>query len=544
MKTLLGATIGSCIHVRGLLAFLNLAEELGYRSIFLGSAMSIPELIAGIKQYQPELVAISYRLNPESARKLFQELKAQIKINRLGGIKYIFGGTPEIERVARESKIFDRIFSGAESQSEIIAYLCGAPNKQQKERFTSSLISRIEKKYPYPLIRHHFGLPSLKDTIDGAREIAEARVLDVLSLGPDQNAQEHFFHPEEMERSQDGAGGVPLRKPEHLVKIYQATRCGNFPLVRCYSGTRDLIKWAKMLQETIHNAWAAIPLFWYSVLDGRSKRGLEEAIRENQRAIRWHARRRIPVEINEAHQWSLRNAPDSVAVAIAFLSAYNAKALGVRHYIAQYMFNTPPLTSPSMDLAKMLAKKELIETLVDDDFIVFTQVRAGLASFSPDPDIAKGQLSASTLISLAMNPHIIHVVGFSEGSHAIRPRELIESCKIVHGVLRQSLNGFPNLILDKNIKKRTAELVREAKILLSAIRELAPSKNIDAFTDVGVLAKAVKIGLLDAPHLYGNPYARGLIQTRMVDGKCVAVDPTTGKVLTETERINQILRQS
>ena len=39
----------------------------------------------------------------------------------------------------------------------------------------------------------------------------------------------------------------------------------------------------------------------------------------------------------------------------AYLSAYNARAFGVRDYIAQMMFNSPPGLSDAMDLAKMLA---------------------------------------------------------------------------------------------------------------------------------------------------------------------------------------------
>ena len=35
--------------------------------------------------------------------------------------------------------------------------------------------------------------------------------------------------------------------------------------------------------------------------------------------------------------------------------------MGVKDYIAQYMFNVPPSISPAMDLAKMLAKIEMIE---------------------------------------------------------------------------------------------------------------------------------------------------------------------------------------
>lgn len=58
------------------------------------------------------------------------------------------------------------------------------------------MIERIQWKTPFPLIRHHFGLPTLEATLAGMQEIAAARVLDVISLGIDQDAQENFFHPE------------------------------------------------------------------------------------------------------------------------------------------------------------------------------------------------------------------------------------------------------------------------------------------------------------------------------------------------------------
>ena len=38
--------------------------------------------------------------------------------------------------------------------------------------------------------------------------------------------------------------------------------------MRCYSGTNDVFKMANMLLDSINNAWAAVPLCWYNVLDG------------------------------------------------------------------------------------------------------------------------------------------------------------------------------------------------------------------------------------------------------------------------------------
>ena len=83
-----------------------------------------------------------------------------------------------------------------------------------------------------------------------------------------------------------------------------------------------------------------------------------------------------------------------------------------------------------MDLAKALAMRELVESLADDSFRPLRQVRAGLPFLSGDLDVAKGQLAASTFSSMALGPHIIHVVGYSEAEHAAGPAVVIESCKI------------------------------------------------------------------------------------------------------------------
>jgi len=535
-KKILGASLGTCVHVAGIYNFLKLAAEENYQTIFLGPAISPENLVIAIKEHQPDLVAVSYRLTPETAKFLFKELKEEIDKNKIVNIKFIFGGTEPVAKVAEQFNIFEKIFYGRESIEEIRNYLKGISLKESNVIYANNLVDRIKQTYPYPLIRHHFGRPNLEETIEGSKLIAEAKVLDVLSIAPDQNAQEHFFQPELMNHTQNGAGGVPLRKPDDLESIYKVTRCGNYPLLRCYAGTRNLIKWADMCVRTINIAWGAIPLCWYSVLDGRSNRPIEDAIKENQETIKWYAKRKIPVEVNESHQWSLRYASDSLAVAMAFIAAYNAKKLGVRYYVSQYMFNTPSGISPIMDLAKMLAKDELINSLVDENFTVFRQVRAGLSSLSTDFSIAKGQLSASTVLSLAMKPHILHVVGFSEADHAITAEELIESCKIVHGVLKNSLYSFPDLKLDPTVVARKEELIKEAKVLLEAIKNTGKGISEDPLCDYKVLSLSITKGLLDAPHLQGNKFARGDIKTKIINGKCCIVDEN-GKIISESERI-------
>ena len=541
-KIILGASIGNCVHVTGLYHFLKLAEVEGYRTIFLGPAVQIARLIKEIKVNNPDIVAISYRLTPENAENLFSDLRKEIINNHLSHIQFILGGTKPVSDIAKKFAFFSKVFTGEESLSDINSFLKGNKVGSKHELLPQNLIDRISYKKPYPLLRHHFGRPNLEETINGIRKISEAEVLDVISLGTDQNAQEHFFHPDEMINSLNGAGGVPVRKKEDLIQIYKASRCGNFPLMRCYSGTRELQKWAEMSVEAFNNAWAAIPLTWYSVMDGRSKRSLVEAITENQNVIKWYAQKGFPVEVNESHQWSLRDAHDSLAVAMAYLAAYNAKMLGVENYVAQYMFNTPPGTTPKMDLAKMLAKKEMIHTLHDNNFQSFTEVRAGIAHFSSNLAMAKGQLAASTVLALSLKPHIIHVVGFSEGDHAILPEELIESCQIVNGVLKNCIDGLPDCENDIDIINRKELLIKEAKYLIKAIKNSAFIRNNDPLTDPETLANAIKSGLLDTPHFKGNPNLCGEIVTQLIDGAWYATNWYTGEILFEKQRINLILK--
>ncbi len=537
MKKIVGAAIGNCVHVLGLANFLKLADEQGYATFFLGPAVPIEELVDAIIEHKPDIVAVSYRLTPDVAKNLFNELKENINKFNLQLMKFVFGGTPAVSDVARDIGIFDVVFSGAESIDEVISYLREEKFEEAKKHYPQTLIERIKEKSPYPLIRHHFGLPSLSDTIQGAKEIAMARVLDILSICPDQNAQECFFRPKETNPKLDGAGGVPIRKEEDLIAIYKKTRCGNFPLVRCYSGTQDLIKWAEMSLRTINNTWAAIPLCWYNRLDGRSQRKPVDSIKENQKAIRWHAEKYIPVEVNESHQWALRECGDTIEVATAYLAAYNAKGLGVKDYVSQYMFNVPSNISPAMDLAKMLAKSELIESLHDHDFTSYRMVRTGLASLSSDFDIAKGQLASSIQISMVIEPHIVHVVGYSEGDHAATAKEIIESCKIAMGTIKNCMLGLPDMISNVKVKERKDELVKEAKVLLDVIKETADEDIEDPLIDSRTIAKSIKLGLLDAPHLKGSKFAKGEIVTRMIDGACRAVHPESGRILSERERI-------
>ncbi len=537
----MAAAIGNCVHVAGVLRFLNLARQVGYETVFLGPAVQIDRLLEAVEQQQPDMVAVSYRLTPEVGARLLAELCTKVEDKGLRQRRFVFGGTPPVAEQAKRIGLFEKVFSGDEPPDEVLAYLQGETQAGKAPQWGDTLLERVALKAPYPLLRHHYGQPTVAATVKGAEQIAEAQVLDVLSIGPDQNAQEHFFRPEEIQPQLDGAGGVPLRSAEDLRAIYEATRGGNYPLLRIYSGTRDLVQWAELAVDTIHNAWGAIPLCWYNTLDKRSERPPPQSIAENLAAMRWYAERGIPVECNEAHHWSMRDAHDTVGVVAAYLGAYNAKAVGARTYVAQYMFSSPAATSPAMDLAKMLAKIELIESLHDKNFSSIRQTRAGLLSFAPDLHVAKGQLAAATVVQLAIEPQIVHVVGYSEGDHAATAPEVIESCRIVHGVIHNCLTGMPNMLSDQLVQERKEELVAEAHVLLEAIGSLGAGST-DPLTDPQVLARAINVGLLDAPHLAGNADAAGKLVTAPIDGAIRAIDPESGELITEKERVAIIMQ--
>lgn len=538
--TILAAALGNDVHVAGALSFLEIAAKAGYETTFLGPATPVARLVEAAKKTRPTIIAVSYRLSPEPAAALLSELRDGLEEAGLADTRLCFGGTPAVADVARESGLFEAIFTGLEPPDAAAAYLRGDEATGEAETYPDTLVERLAQSAPWPLLRHHFGPPTMEAMVEGSRQLAEAGVLGVLSIAPDQNAQESFFRPQEMRAELSGAGGAPFRKPTDLRSVYEATRCGNYPLLRCYSGTRDLVKWAEVHVETIHNAWAAVPLCWYSALDGRSNRLLVDSMAETQATMRWYAERGIPVESNEAHHWSMREAPDTVAVVMAYLGAYNAKAMGVSHYVAQYMFGSPGMVSPAMDLAKMLAKIELIESLHDDSFTSIRETRAGLMSLLPDQDMAKGQLAASTTLQLQLRPGIYHVVAFCEGDHAATVEDIIESCKIVQGVIHDWLDSVPDMTADPAVQERRAELVEEANVLLDALLSLGDGEG-DPLTSPAVIDKAVKIGLLDAPHLTGNAHAAGTVKTTAVDGAIRAIDPETGEPVSERERVARVL---
>jgi hypothetical protein len=152
--------------------------------------------------------------------------------------------------------------------------------------------------------------------------------------------------------------------------------------------------------------------------------------------------------------------------------------------------------------------------------------------------VARGHLAATVCLQMQLKPHIVHIVGHTEAHHATTAAELIEACRIADGAISQCLLGLPDMTADPRVQQRKADLLADAALLLEAIAALAPVGR-DPYTDADTLARAVEIGLLDAPHLRGNAAACGTIVTRMVGGACLAVESATGAPLPEAVRISR-----
>ena len=126
MKKILGACIGSCVHVAGILNFLNIAKRSGYNTRFSGSALDIDKLLKEIDDYNPDIVAVSYRLSPESIMPVFKELKEKIvESGKSNGIKFILGTTKPVADIAFKLGIFSKVFTGEETAEEVERYLTG-----------------------------------------------------------------------------------------------------------------------------------------------------------------------------------------------------------------------------------------------------------------------------------------------------------------------------------------------------------------------------------------------------------------------------------
>jgi hypothetical protein len=384
-----------------------------------------------------------------------------------------------------------------------------------------------------PLMRAHVG-PYLPDRevavrlfLDWTRQLAQAGFLDVLSIGTSQLSQSHFG--EDWTGLPNG-GGVPIQSPEEFRTVWQAARP---MLVRTYAGTKNIPQLARMYEETIHIAWHALSFWWFCQIDGRGPYSVRENLQQHLETLRFIAESGKPFEPNIPHHFAFRGADDVSYVVSSVLAARTAKRLGVRALILQNMLNTPKATWGIQDLAKSRALLTLVRELEDERFRVILQPRAGLDYFSANLERAKAQLAAVTALMDDIEPHnpnsppIIHVVSYSEASHLADPPVVNESIQITIAALQEyrrlrAKGEVEDMAQHREVKARTQELLREARIVLKAIEESIP----DPYSAEG-LYRVFWAGFLPVPYLWEGreEFAHAVRwQTRVIRGSVKVVD--------------------
>jgi len=182
----------------------------------------------------------------------------------------------------------------------------------------------------------------------------------------------------------------------------------------------------------------------------------------------------------------------------------------------------------------------LITPLENERFRIWRQTRTGLLSYPLETNAARAHLSASVYLQMALCPHIVHIVGHTEAHHAATAQDIIDAALMARRVIENALAGQPEMISDSSLISRKKNLVSEARLTLEVIKNLQAGNDADPFIDPSTLAGAVEQGILDAPHLRNNPYAPGLIRTRILEGACEAVDEN-GVRVAEATRLSAFL---
>jgi uncharacterized protein (TIGR01319 family) len=509
-RRVLAGSVGECVHSLGVETFSEWMEDqdLGYVAVKLGPAVPIDDLVNKIRESRPEVVALSYRLGDLHLDKIVSEFIE--KTHEYGidpqstSTRYCFGGLRiaanlvramtgkevqpdkfsrtddrhfDLEAVAEEygkkpkyQGFFDLIVDDYITMEELEKFARSKRAKEEEKiKWSDDLLERIRQVREIenrPIIRAHIGIAaeSIDPTVEDVKKISDAEALEIISLAPDQPSQTHLAKfvrgEEDPSKYYRGQGGAPIRTLDDLKTLKDATKRGNWPMTRIYSGTDELLELAKYFEEAFHMPFPAVPIFFYNQLDGRGPLPIKEGIDEHYEVMRWWASIDKPLEVNDPHQWQLRNCSDDMYVTDHVIAAVAALRMGIRVYVMQLMFDLPPQISPIYDLAKMRAAYELIEPLPRHfDFKIVRETRGGLSSFPPNLDMAKGHLAMTTFWQMYMEPDIVHVVSFPEAHHEARAGDIIESCDIIKQVFKHHQHSaLPNIWGDPRVKIRIEEL--------------------------------------------------------------------------------------
>jgi methanogenic corrinoid protein MtbC1 len=103
MKTVVAGARGECVHVAGVMNFLRLAQAAGWRTMFLGPAVSIEQLLRAAEDEQADRVGVLYRLTPETGEQLLGEFAEAADALQAREVRFAFGGTPPVAARVRRA---------------------------------------------------------------------------------------------------------------------------------------------------------------------------------------------------------------------------------------------------------------------------------------------------------------------------------------------------------------------------------------------------------------------------------------------------------
>ena len=419
-------------------------------------------------------------------------------------------------------------------------------------RNDDSYVARLNyarQKHTLPIIRTHSGPynpnreEALKEYNSWCKQLAQTRLLDVLSIGSSQLTQAHFG--ESWEGLHNG-GGIPVNSELE----YRIIKDNASPmLVRTYSGTKDVPRLARIHERALNISWHALSFWWFDELDGRGNNTLLNNLKEHFEAVRYIVTTGKPVEPNVPHHFAFRGADDISYIISGYLAAKACKILGVKHLILQNMLNTPKYTIGVQDLAKGRTMLRLVRELEDKNFSVSLQSRAGLDYFAPDLEKAKIQLAAVTCLMDDLepenenSPEIIHVVNYSEAVRLATPPVIKESIQITLAALHayrqaRKCGKIPNMAYDKETKYREDALYAEAKESIMILEQALPN----LYTPEGFYRVFME-GFLPVPYLLDQKHKfRKATQyhTAIKNGGIYVVDDT-GKIIPTTQRYRKII---
>lgn len=645
-RRVLAGSIGDCVHSLGVETFAEWMEDRGegFMAVKLGPAVPIDDVVNKIRESRPEVVAISMRLGDLHVDKLISAFIEKAAHHRLlpreSGIRYAFGGLRPAANLVRamtglpvqEDKFsppgdrhydldeiaenygdidafqgfFALVVDDYITMEELEAFAKGESAVEQVKaiQWADELLARIRQVRELenrPILRAHIGIAAdtIEPTVKAVEMLAEAQCLEIVSLAPDQPSQEYLAKFIRGEENPDnylrGQGGVPIRSREDLRRLKAATQRGNYPMTRIYSGTDELVELAKLFEESFRMPFPAVPLFFYNELDGRGPISIRDGFDEHFEVMRWWAARDKAVEINDPHQWQLRNSTDDLLVTDHVVAGVVALKMGIRKYVMQMMYDLPPGTSGLNDLAKFQAAYELIEPLTRHfDYHIIKETRGGLSDFPPNLDRAKGHLAISTYWQMYMEPDIVHVVSFSEAHHEAKAQDVVESCDLV----KQTIEDFyrddkPDIWHDPRLlgRKRKLKLGAMYNLLhLALLGGYEGPVTLDSFFEWAVppeearqrdhrkqwdrnyetmllsfvdganypsgqcgmvsadtLDLAVQLGLFQAPQItvLDKRYEMvGKCRTKIVEGGCVIDEFNGVKVADELERVDLVRQRS